>query len=113
MTPAELNLTAYRGTTFAQTFICKNGSSVVVNISGWTAHALVRSTPQRHIVLDLEPTIPVGTDGAVVIAFTDEDTLAWTPGDFIWDLILERPSGERLGPFLAGTFTISTAVSRA
>lgn len=113
MTPATLNLTLYRGTTFALGFICKDDNLAVINLTGWTAHAMVRTTPQRHLVLDLQPTIPVGTDGRVSISLTDEQTAAIeTPGEFEWDLVLERPSGEKLGPFLAGVFVITTANTR-
>jgi hypothetical protein len=113
MTPAELNLTLYRGTTFAQTFTCKDSNLVVVNLTGWSAYAQVRTDPQKHLVLDLAPTITDPTGGEVSISFTDEETALMVPGDFVWDFVLERPSGERLGPFLAGTFTITTANTRA
>lgn len=112
MTPGVLNLVLYRGTTFAQTFICQDDSHVAVNLTGWTAHALVRTDPQKHIVLDLNPVITNGPAGTVSISFTDEETVLLAPGEFVWDLVLERPSGERLGPFLAGTFIISTAITR-
>jgi hypothetical protein len=112
MIPANLPLIAYRGTSFGQKFICKDSNQVIVDINGWTAFALVRVAPQKHIVLDLAPTITNGAGGEVSISFTDEQTLLFPPGEFVWDFVLQRPTGEKLGPFLAGTFSIKTANSR-
>ncbi len=85
----------------------------VAPLTGWTALAMVRTNPQRHLILDLAPVITNATGGEITISLTDEETAAIeTPGDYVWDLVLERPSGERLGPFIAGNFIITTANTR-
>lgn len=114
MIPGTLNLTLWRGTTFGPVEVtCKNGADDVVDLTGWSAFAEVRVAVGKHIVLDLQPAILVGTDGKVTLpGFTDEQTANMPHGDFVWDLVLERPTGERLGPILAGSFTIKSAVTR-
>ena len=112
MIPGVKNIIAYRGTEYSLLIIAKDANDARVNITGWTAYALVRVAPQRHVVIDLAPIITNGAQGETTISFEDEDTKLWPPGEFVWDFVLERPTGERLGPFLAGTFIIKTANSR-
>lgn len=113
MTPGTFNLTLWRGTTFGPVEItCKDSNGDVVDLTGWEAFAQVKETANKPLVLDLEPTIPVGTDGKVTFGFTDEETAVMVCGEYVWDLILERPTGEKVGPVLAGTFTINSAVTR-
>lgn len=113
--PATVNLTLYRGTTFGPILIiAKDGDDNVVPLVGWTAHAQVRQTPQKPAILDLVPTITDEAGGETTIpGLTDEETKAIpVQGEFIWDFLLERPSGEILGPFLSGAFSIKTATTR-
>jgi hypothetical protein len=112
MTPATKDLTVYRGTTFGFKIVANDDDDDPVDLTGWSAFALVRETPQKHVVFDLEPAITDPTNGEVTVSLTDEQTLIMEPGVFVWDFVLERPTGERLGPFVAGTFTVLTAVAR-
>ena len=112
MTPGVKNITAYRGTEYALLIIAKDANLARVNLTGWTAYAVVRSAPQKHVVIDLTPVITNAAQGETTISFEKADTKLWPPGDFVWDFVLQRPTGERLGPFLAGTFIIKTANSR-
>lgn len=113
MIPGTLNLTLWRGTTFGPVEItCNDGNGDAVDLSDWSAFAEVRASAGKHLILDLEPSIPTGTDGKVVFGFTDEQTEEMPHGEFVWDLVLEKPTGEKLGPILAGTFTIKTAVTQ-
>lgn len=113
MIPGDLNLTLYRGATFGPvTFQCLN-NGVPTSLAGYVAKAEVRAAANKPLVLNLNPTIPTPSNGKVLIYFTDEQTTAFTMhGEFVWDLFLINPSGERLGPFLAGSFTIKTAITR-
>lgn len=115
MTPGPLDLTLWRGATFGPVVVtCLDGAGAAVNLTGWSAFADVRVAAGKRKVLDLQPAILVGTDGKVTIpGFTDEQTTGLPHGSFVWDLILEQPAGERLGPILAGSFVIKTAVTRA
>lgn len=113
MTPARLNLTIRRGVTFGPIKItCKDGSGVAMNLTDWHAFAQVRKKPGQTVVLDLEPEITNPTAGEVTIGFTDEETASMTAGSFLWDFVLENPTGERLGPYLAGSCNISSIITQ-
>lgn len=113
MTPGPLNLTLWRGSTFGPvTFTCKDSQGNAVDLTGWVPLAQVRVAPIKPVMVDLAPTIPNPVNGKVVIYFTDEQTLTMPHGDFVWDFLLQNPSGEILGPFLAGKFTIRTNVTQ-
>lgn len=116
MTPGNLDLVLYRGSTFGPVIIYarEEDTTTVVPLTGWLAHAKVRTKANGPLVVDLLPYISDGPNGQVTIPeIADEITPALPCGCFVWDLLLERPTGEILGPFLAGTFTIPTAVARA
>lgn len=112
MTPAIRALTLYRGCTFSFVAVAKDADQVVVNLSGWTALAQVREGPNKPLVLDLAPTIPTPANGQIVIGFTDEQTRDLPRGSYEWSLLLERPTGEILGPFITGSFFIKSQVTR-
>lgn len=116
MTPGTLNLTAYRGTTFGPVVITAYSDAAhttTKNLSGWIPLAQVRKKAGSPKIIDLVPILSNAAAGEISIpAVTDEETLAWPHGDYVWDFLLERPTGEVLGPFLAGTFTINSAVTR-
>lgn len=113
MIPGTVNFTIYRGTTFGPILLrAKDGDGNAVPLTDWVPHAQVREAPQKHLVLDLNPVISDAANGELTMEFTDEETLAMVPGEFVWDLLLERPTGEILGPFLSGTFSIKTATTR-
>lgn len=116
MTPGTKNFTLYRGSSFGpQLFRTLEADGVtVVPLTGWGAHAKVRKTPKGPVVIDLAPYISDGPNGEITIPeIPDETTPDYSEGCYIWDLLLERPSGAIIGPFLAGTFTITTSPSKA
>lgn len=83
-----------------------------LDLTGWTPHAQVRLGAGKPVILNLDPTIPNPTDGRVVITFTDEQTAVMPHGVFQWDLLMERPNGEILGPYFAGVCTIMAGITK-
>ena len=86
-----------------------------VNLTGYTPEAQVRRNPRASELLDLAPTITNAATGEVTIpAITTADTTLITSfGTFYWDFILKvTATGERLGPFVRGTFTISDSITQ-
>ncbi len=113
MTPGAYNLTIRPGVAFAITFaFTEDDGTTPIDLTGWTAHAHVRKLPTSALVKDLAPAVSDGPGGVVAIEFTDEDTAAFTPGNFRWDLILENPSGSRLGPYLSGLCAITLPITQ-
>lgn len=116
MIPGTKNFTLYRGATFGPYVFraLEEDQITVVPLTGWAAHAKVRAKPNGPIIIDLAPYISNGPGGEITIPeIADESTPAFSEGCYIWDLLLERPSGAIVGPFLAGAFTITTTPSRA
>jgi len=102
MTPANLDLKIYHGITFGpMTIACKDAAGAAVDLTGWLVYAQARVS-FRTPAFDLLPTISDEAGGVITILLTDEQTFALPVGNFRWDLILENPAGEKLGPYFGG-----------
>lgn len=117
-TPGKLPLPLYKGATFGPILLYARQADqvTVIPLTGWGAHAKVRKTDGGPVIIDLLPVISNGPTGEITIpAISDEATAgdAFPLGCFVWDLLLERPSGEIVGPFIADSFTIQWARARA
>lgn len=114
MTPATLDLICTRGVTFGPVVIlCSDDTPVVVDLTGWTPIAHVRKKSGSALIFDLAPTVTDGPAGEITIpAMADEDTMQLPAGSYRWDLVLERPTGERLGPYIAGRFTVANIITQ-
>lgn len=109
MTPVTHNLTIRRGITFGPlTFEFKDDAGDPVDLTGWQIFADVRKKPTDEVAFSLEPEITDAEAGIAVIEFTDEETDELTAGSYGWDLVLQNPDGERLGPYLAGRVSVKT-----
>ena len=109
MTPATLNLTVYRGITFDPVvFNVKDGSGVAINLSGWQVFAKSRNGTGK--LVDLGPTITSAATGQVTISFTATETSDFKIGKQEWDMTFEKPTGEKLGPYIAGEITVKDTV---
>jgi hypothetical protein len=82
-----------------------------IDLTGWTIWAYVKSTVAGALVLDLNPTVSSPTTGKVDLSMTDTETFALNPGNFFWDLILQNPTGERIGPLFSGSFNVIRPVT--
>jgi hypothetical protein len=122
MNPLSEDIDIIRGITHAPIVVVfKNSAGDQVNLqTGWAVFAQVRKKPKGPVVFDLAPVILdtafsiYGTTGPgrVKIAdFTDEQTLAMSDAKLLWDIVLENPDGQRLGPFVAGKFDVATIIT--
>lgn len=115
MTPAALDLTLTRDITFGPIVItCKDSAGAAVNVTGWTAYAEVRKKPEdTTVILNLAPVVSNGAAGQVTIpAIANTVTKTLPPGAYQWDFILQKPTGERLGPFITGRFNIGNKITQ-
>lgn len=62
--------------------------------------------------VDLEAAITNAALGEITIELTGAQTNQFAIGDYIWDLVLQEPGGQRIPPLLAGPLTIEDYVSR-
>ncbi len=114
MQPASLAFTIYKGVTFGPVLItCTDSEGAPVDLTGWTAYATARLlAPGWPGEIDLAPSITNAAAGQITLGMTDDQTQALTTGKFGYDLVLQNPDGERLGPFLAGTISVFTLNTR-
>lgn len=88
----------------------------VADLTGWVPDAEVRTDPEGTLIIDLLPTVTDAAIGEVTIpVITDEQSML-LPADggklkAKWDFVFVVPSGDRLGPFLAGSFTIKSIIT--
>lgn len=90
------------------------GPGVVVDLTGYTAHAQARRIPDDTLLQNLSPTITDPTGGEITIPkFTDEQTLTFTSiTNGRWSLVLENSTGDWLPAIVAGAYSVSTSVTR-
>jgi hypothetical protein len=77
-----------------------------IDLTSWGVWAYVRDRIGGTMILDLAPDLSGATSGKVDLSMTDSETYVLDAGHYFWDLILQNPAGERLGPLFAGTFNV-------
>jgi hypothetical protein len=114
MTPATHNLTIRRGIKFGPVvFAFKQPADpptdppVPIDLTGWSVFAGATSINTPRLKINLSPVITDEEAGEVTIEFDDSTTASFTAGPYAWDMVLENPAGERLGPYVIGALTIS------
>lgn len=115
MDPANVNLSIRRGVTFRGfTLTCKDSSGNPVPLAGWSAFAQIRSQKDDSLIWDLAPTI-ASNDAAGLITVPPipfATTLTLPPGDYVFDLLPQDPTGIRYDPIIQGNVKITTATTR-
>jgi hypothetical protein len=116
MTTVTRNLTLIRGITFDSFLVrCYEDDALTIpqDITGWVPWAEVRSAPDLALVVNLNPTISDSVGGIVLIpAIEDEQTIILPEGKFKWDFTMQNPAGQRLGPYVRGSFTINSKITQ-
>lgn len=112
--PAPLNLKMYTGLIFGPVILhAKDTDDQPVDLTGWKVFAEVRKKPGSTVIMDLHPSFTDASQGEITIPkMTDEETYNIKTGDFYWDLIMEDPTGDRRGIYMAGSFGISTPITK-
>ena len=113
MTPAILDITINKGITFGLVLKLKDAALSPVSLVGYSVFADARLKPtSTAIAFSLSPTISDAPQGEVTISLTDEATALLKHGIFHWDLVIENPSGERLGPFVEGAVFVKALATQ-
>jgi hypothetical protein len=113
MKPAILDLRISKGITFGPVQIyCQDEDLAPVDITGWQVFAQVRRNPNGDVLFDLLPVITDGPAGEITLSADHEDTAELQAGLYRWDLILENPDGERLGPFIVGAVHVLAPITQ-
>jgi hypothetical protein len=115
MSKSILNLSIVRGTTFGPVQIyCKDSTGAPVPLAGWSAYAQARDSTKTPVIIDFAPVIAANdSEGLVTLpAIPWATTKEYSFQSIEWDLILQKPSGERLPPFIGGAVNISTPTTQ-
>ncbi len=109
-TPFNLPLTITKGVTYGPViFQFKNEDGTPFDLSAggtWKVFAYGRRTKDAKNYIDLNPLITDAAGGEVTMGFSDEQTNVMMGGIYDWDMVLEVPTGERIGPYFAGDLKI-------
>jgi len=109
-TPFNLPLTVTKGITFGPVvFLFKKPDLTPFDFTDtgtWKVFAYARRSADAKQFIDLGPLITDAVNGEVRISFTDEQTLAQMGGTYKWDMVLESPTGIRIGPYFAGLYKV-------
>jgi hypothetical protein len=91
---------------------------IPADLTDWIPYAEVKTDPEStSVILDLAPIISQPDIGEVTIpAIQDEQTILLPSGSggklkCKWDLIFQVPTGERIGPYIAGSFLIKSIIT--
>lgn len=112
MNAAKLDLEIVRGTTFGPvTIVCWANAQKTqrLNLTNWNLEAQARKTPGpgSPVIVDFQPELANAPQGEIRLPVRDvASTLAAPLGSYGWDLVLIRPTGERLPPLVAGKLKI-------
>ncbi len=110
VTPFDLPLTITKGVTYGPVvfhFKQEDGSPFDLTVGGtWKCLAYARRTKDAKQFIDLNPIITNAVGGEATVEFTDEQTTAMMGGMYGWDMILEVPTGERIGPYFSGKLSV-------
>lgn len=121
--PGTLNLHLFRDRDYQKTILFTDKQTGnPLDLAGWTGKAEIRSkkicdcAPDPcTCVLETFTVNVFGSEGKVVLALTDTETLALaldTGEEAYWDLVLTDGSGNRW-PYLEGSVVIHETVTRA
>lgn len=90
---AHVPLKIVKGTDASIT-VTVNEDGAAKDLTGYTAAFVVkRRNKSSADLLSLVPTIPVGTDGQVIVAIADTDTSSWTADDAVYYLNITSAGG--------------------
>jgi len=109
ITPATLPLSIITGIVFGPVILrARDSTNAPVDLTGWKPFAEVRKKPGAALTLDLQPVLTNAVNGEITLPrMSDEETYDMKFGDYQWSLVLEDPAGDRWGPYIQGSFTIS------
>lgn len=126
LNPAQYDINVYQDRDFNTTFIIKDQSGVLVDISDWTCYAQIRPTYDSSTLIANFTVTKDSELASITVALTDETTLAInaenpinagstvTSTNMVWDLVANSagPPAERF-TLITGIVNFYETVTRA
>ncbi len=113
MSAGQYNTVCEQGATYSRVLTWRDSSSVLVNLTGYTAEMDVR-TSSRDLVVTLTTAngrISLGgSAGTITLTLSATETAALAPGCYLYDLLLTSGGGV-VTRLVEGAFEISGRVS--
>jgi hypothetical protein len=108
--PPRFDLDVVKGSIFGPVmFTAVDATGNPINLTNWQVFA--KSTNGFGQLYDLQPFVSNPAAGQITIQLTQQQTDLFSIGRNRWDFMLQRPTGERLPPFLGGNLTVTEPVS--
>jgi hypothetical protein len=108
--PPRFDIDVVKGSIFGPVmFTAVDATGNPINLTNWQVFA--KSTNGFGQIYDLQPLVSNAAAGQIVIQLTQQQTDLFSIGRNRWDFMLQRPTGERLPPFLGGNLTVTEPVS--
>lgn len=112
--PIDHDITIRLGSTFCEAFQIYGADDKLLDLTGWSVFAQVRSQATRPVVADLVPVITDSAEGEIILITIMHEQSALLPaGNYYWDLMLETPDGVRIGPVFAGRALLHRVITQA
>lgn len=107
-------ITIWRGLTFGPLKIYAKDAlgNIYTLAGGWSVFASVKKDTKFASLLNLAPTITNTVTGEITIELLPATTLALPECTAFWDLVLQTPIGQKLGPYIGGAVTIKTPITQ-
>ena len=116
ITPGNYDITIYQGTTYTQEFTWKDEADTLVNLTGYTARMMARTSvdmasPFLTLTTENGGIALGGVAGTIAITMSDTDTSALSITSGVYDLELVDSLG-KVSRLLQGNLFISAEVTR-
>jgi hypothetical protein len=108
--PANYDLIIYRGDYFPISVTIRDSNNVALNLTGYTAEALIKPDYASATTYAFTATITAAT-GKVDLLLPSTVSATLVPGSYIWDFQLTDPSGN-VRTYIAGDVTVYDEVSK-
>lgn len=110
--PSNFDLELYKGDYLPLTVTLVQPNGTPVNLTGYTAHAHIRSNFGDEVIYAFTVSIPAPETGKVNIILTSAVSAGIAAGAYIWDFQVREPSGNTR-TYLAGDVTVYDEVTKA
>lgn len=111
MGPAKYDLTIYRDRDFSQPFYFKTPQKVIIDLTGYSAAAQMRSAKDAaDLIVNFDVQI-VPASGQITISLLHSQTITIMSSMAFWDLVLTDPHGSRQN-YIEGSVEVLGTVTR-
>lgn len=106
----KANITVDQGADYSTTIEIKDDNGVAINITGYSANAMIRKTFSSSNSLSFQTTIDA-LNGRVTLSLPASNTYPLTAGRYMYDLIMTDPAARKTR-VVEGILTITPGVTR-